>query len=337
MDMNKIDLEDLANKVIKELSNNNQDGQIRINTRFAIKGDGRSETGGWFVNIGKINNIECRFNIWLDLMSGWSERKISYHIHFNRLKDFNEFLIQNNLNNSVLEVTYDRGSKEATNNIRRNNIWVIEPSLKKEHFGQPVKELNYGANDRNSGDFYYGIYDLNETINDDLVDRIVTFFRNFVEINETEIDPPIAGDIGEIINDTSLPDTEKKQLIKTRLGQGQFRQNVIKQWKEACAVTGCNETSILIASHIKPWKVCDNQERLDPYNGLLLSPNVDKLFDMGLISFADNGDIIIWDEIAETAKKLGVTPSDTLNKDLLTDQHRIYLQLHRKYFDFDIS
>ncbi len=42
---------------------------------------------------------------------------------------------------------------------------------------------------------------------------------------------------------------------------------------------------MLIASHIKPWAKCDsNAERVDKYNGLLLAPTYDKLFDCGLIT-----------------------------------------------------
>ena len=105
----------------------------------------------------------------------------------------------------------------------------------------------------------------------------------------TDID--IESDIDEIIrsNDNS---TDKKRLITARLGQGDYRKDLLYIWGK-CSVTSCATKELLIASHIKPWRVSDNQERLDPFNGLLLIATVDKAFDSGLISFNDDGSILI--------------------------------------------
>ena len=72
--------------------------------------------------------------------------------------------------------------------------------------------------------------------------------------------------------------TERDALTKARLGQGLFRHRVAER-EPACRVTGLKRQEFLVASHIKPWRDCDNSERLDGANGLLLSPHVDKLFD----------------------------------------------------------
>lgn len=87
----------------------------------------------------------------------------------------------------------------------------------------------------------------------------------------------------EIINDTSLSVTEKEVLIKSRIGQGKFRQNLINYW-QGCSVTQCDNYPLLMASHIMPWRKADNRQRIDLFNGLLLTPNLDKLFDKGFIS-----------------------------------------------------
>lgn len=95
------------------------------------------------------------------------------------------------------------------------------------------------------------------------------------------------------IEESDLSQTEKDALIKIRVGQGWFRQALIKRWG-SCAVTQCKDPSFLIASHIKPWSECITRaERLSPDNGLLLSPNLDKAFDRGLISFNDNFKILL--------------------------------------------
>jgi hypothetical protein len=95
-----------------------------------------------------------------------------------------------------------------------------------------------------------------------------------------------------VIQDESLKLTEKRSLVLARRGQGQFRQRVIIFEKE-CRVTGVVATDLLIASHIKPWKAASNDERLNGHNGLLLSPHVDKLFDSGLVSFENSGQLLV--------------------------------------------
>ena len=94
--------------------------------------------------------------------------------------------------------------------------------------------------------------------------------------------------------------TERKELITLRVGQGFYRQELIKKFDNKCAVTGINLEEILIASHIIPWRHSNDEERLDVENGILLSPLYDALFDKNLISFQDNGDIIISKQIQDT-------------------------------------
>ena len=83
--------------------------------------------------------------------------------------------------------------------------------------------------------------------------------------------------------------TERRGLITSRVGQGYYRQEILKKWDRKCAVTGCTKEKILIASHIVAWKDSDDKEKLDPDIGILLTPNVDALFDKYLISFNENG------------------------------------------------
>ena len=94
--------------------------------------------------------------------------------------------------------------------------------------------------------------------------------------------------------------TERKELVTLRVGQGFYRQELIKKFDNKCAVTGINLKEILIASHIIPWRHSNDEERLDVENGILLSPLYDALFDKNLISFQDNGDIIISKQIQDT-------------------------------------
>lgn len=98
--------------------------------------------------------------------------------------------------------------------------------------------------------------------------------------------------VDQILNDESLTETVREQLIMARVGQGKFRSRV-EMVSPACRVTGVSDGNFLIASHIKPWRVCSNEERMDGNNGLMLSPHIDQLFDEGYISFEDDGSLIV--------------------------------------------
>ncbi|MCX2573643.1 HNH endonuclease [Pedobacter sandarakinus] len=93
------------------------------------------------------------------------------------------------------------------------------------------------------------------------------------------------GDVVEILASAAMV-TEKQTLMLMRIGQGKYREDLIKIWGE-CSISKFPDVSLLVASHIQPWRKRVNQERIDPYNGLLLLPNYDKVFDKGLIKFLE--------------------------------------------------
>ena len=124
--------------------------------------------------------------------------------------------------------------------------------------------------------------------------------------------------------------TEKDALIKSRLGQGRYRTGVRAVWKDRCAVTGMRNVCLLHASHIKPWKDSTNKEKLDGYNGLLLTPNLDKAFDRGLIAFDDHGRILLSTRLPrKDAKILGIGMESKLSN--VPAEMARYLRYHRRY------
>lgn len=130
----------------------------------------------------------------------------------------------------------------------------------------------------------------------------------------------------EIQLNQELASTEREQLVRSRVGQGTFRLQVLDREK-SCRLTGVSDKRFLIASHIKPWKDCSNAERLDGSNGLMLAPHVDKLFDRGWITFQDNGDLLVADAAKEIVSAWGLTSS--LNVGSFTLEQRRYLSHHR--------
>ena len=128
-------------------------------------------------------------------------------------------------------------------------------------------------------------------------------------------------------NIPNLSQTEKNQIVAARIGQGLFRRNLIYECV-ICPITGVNDSRFLIASHIKPWRVSDDREKLSGSNGLLLSPHIDHLFDEGWISFGDKEDILVSNKITP-----GLTSAWAIDVDhkigKFTDSQSEFLEFHR--------
>jgi hypothetical protein len=133
-------------------------------------------------------------------------------------------------------------------------------------------------------------------------------------------------DIAKIKKRTDLFPTLKEALIQARRGQGTFRQDLMNYWG-GCAVVGCTASSVLRASHIKPWSKSSDQERLDAANGLLLTANLDVLFNDGLITFDPDGSMLISERLSSQDRAL-LQLRGTLRKSL-TPLQQTYLRFHR--------
>lgn len=136
----------------------------------------------------------------------------------------------------------------------------------------------------------------------------------------------IITEIKAVENDNTIKVTEKDSIVKSRIGQGIFRKGLIEYW-HGCAISQCPLTWMLIASHIKPWRDADNQERLDAYNGLLLLPNYDKLFDLGYISFNSKGKIM-YSRLLDKFDRETIGLTNNLHLVKLEEQHLKYLKYH---------
>jgi hypothetical protein len=127
--------------------------------------------------------------------------------------------------------------------------------------------------------------------------------------------------------------TEAERLVIQRIGQNVFRDALMDYWGGRCPLTGISEPALLRASHIVPWSDCDDAQRLDVHNGLLLSALWDAAFDQGLVSFADDGSARASPKLYEVARTaLGVDAVPPLRG--LQDAHRANLALHRTRHGF---
>ena len=123
--------------------------------------------------------------------------------------------------------------------------------------------------------------------------------------------------------------TEAERLVVQRIGQDVFRQGLLEYWEGRCVITGLDMPELLRASHIKPWADCDTDaERLDIFNGLLLAPQLDAVFDAGFITIANDGTVLPSDQLPTNAwSALGL--HRTLKVHGLHGSHEHYLPWHR--------
>jgi predicted restriction endonuclease len=133
-------------------------------------------------------------------------------------------------------------------------------------------------------------------------------------------------DVQVVLSDRSVPETMRQQLVQSRVGQGLFRFNVLRL-ESACRVTGVKDPDFLIASHVKPWKVSDNSERLDGANGLMLAPHIDRLFDRGFISFSNDGSLLVSQKLPESVLKAWSITVPVIKKPLSPAQ-QVFMRYH---------
>lgn len=135
----------------------------------------------------------------------------------------------------------------------------------------------------------------------------------------------------EEIDTSNKPEAIKEKLISSRLGQGKYREKLLEEIP-FCPFTKINDERLLRASHIKPWVQSNDKEKVDPKNGLILSPTYDVLFDRGFITFKDDGTLIVSPFISPmNQKRLNIKTGKKVQINMFFDKKRLaYLDYHRK-------
>lgn len=143
-----------------------------------------------------------------------------------------------------------------------------------------------------------------------------------MQLGEEPVDYAVLSEAG--MNSIDRAVTTKSRGIAQRL----FRGNLLRLWQGSCAVTSVQEPRVLRSGHIKPWADSNVQEKVDHFNGLLLIPNLDALFNEGLISFQNDGRILMsQDWRADDKRRMHVTPDLRLRT--VHPESCRYLEYHR--------
>lgn len=160
-----------------------------------------------------------------------------------------------------------------------------------------------------------------------LLRRAASLSRALPSQAASDYQQAVAAELSEL--PAGIVGTEVERMVRQRVGQNKFRDAMLDYWGGACAVTGVAIPEVLRASHAKPWAECaTDAERLDVFNGFLLSANLDALFDRFLISFDEQGLLVTAPVLAGTdLQPLGISPGMKLR--WVNALHQPYLTLHR--------
>lgn len=129
--------------------------------------------------------------------------------------------------------------------------------------------------------------------------------------------------------------TTIEKIVKVRVGQQRFKRDVLNDCGRVCPFTNITDESLLIAGHIKPWAKSNDEEKLDPKNGLLFTPTFDRMFNNGFISFKNDTKLIVSPLVSSrTASLLGIQSDMELPIPLLGNSHkgrRDFMEYHRNF------
>ncbi len=138
--------------------------------------------------------------------------------------------------------------------------------------------------------------------------------------------------IDEEIEQAELNDDEKEAVLNVRLNQDSFRKRLYRRYGKCC-LCRIHSKSLLTASNLKPWNECTPDEKLDVDNGFMFCPNHARLFEIGLISFTDDGTIMISNDLDEVDRVyVNVRPNMRIE---IRDGNRKYLKYHREHIFAD--
>ena len=216
------------------------------------------------------------------------------------------------------DMTFNGGNKALLEHKQSNKRGFLFEKTNKSGFYQFVNELKL------DGYEYFISRDKEENHRNSIKFRLVSVSNYQTIISGAETN-------AKEFNSSKPNRTERKGLVTSRVGQGTYRKELIEKWGGKCAVTNSSTKQILIASHIVPWSESNDYERMDKENGILLSPLYDALFDRHLISFSDEGIILISKKLEhQEIQTLGIKSDSTIR---VTEGMKAYLQRHRKIFN----
>lgn len=158
------------------------------------------------------------------------------------------------------------------------------------------------------------------------------YWKLFVDYDKLDAEDALVFNYGKLKDEqpkVAKPTKKEAEYNRARIGQGKYRELLLEECVY-CPITMINDERLLIASHIKPWAVSTDKEKIDPKNGFILSPLYDKLFDKGLITFTDDKRLIVSNWISPSnIRRMNLENDKYYPKMPIDDSRMRYLEYHR--------
>lgn len=216
-----------------------------------------------------------------------------------------------------LQTVPDEVMKER--DLKSHNFYNV---FSEQVFLVPPEERDFQVDGMGHSNIWYGDKDKGQIVDT----AVIEYIKNYGSEYEKRI---------AVINEgvDNAVGAEKDAIVKVRINQDKFRTGLLRKFNGKCCLCGVDEDSVLVASHIKPWRQSDEYEKLDLDNGLLLCPNHDRLFDKGFISFDDTGTILISHRLSDN-NKIFMNAHGGMNIEI-TGDNREYIRYHRNNIFLD--
>jgi putative restriction endonuclease len=163
-------------------------------------------------------------------------------------------------------------------------------------------------------------------------DDIYYYFKIFIDYKSDIVSYVISDEkhqLESIRESAVITERKKETLIQARIGQGEYRRKLLEECP-FCIFTMVNDERLLIASHIKPWSKSNDKEKIDPKNGLALTPTYDSLFDRGFISFNEDKTLIVSPWLSPmNQKRLQIHDGKLISRLPVDGRRNAYLAYHR--------
>ncbi len=254
----------------------------------------------------------------------------------------------NAIKSEYFKPTYDYRGKEEMPNLWRGRMTAIENLEDIIFFNVYDQDQIVGPRGYlNSNDFGYQfireislplvsyISVMKVTPNKNKKD-ILFYWKLFVDYDMLNAEDALVFNYGKQKVDNEnpqikMPTKKDAEFSRARLGQGKYREALLEECV-FCPITMINDERLLIASHIKPWAISNNKEKIDPKNGFILSPLYDKLFDKGLISFSDDKRLLVSNWLSPSnIRRMGLENEKYYPKIPIDNQRIEYLNYHRSF------
>ena len=164
------------------------------------------------------------------------------------------------------------------------------------------------------------------------IQTVDTVARNLADLKLAMLD--------DVMGEEQMTDVEKQQylddVVRTRnpAVQNQFRKGLLENNEHICPICGFSFEKFLIASHIRPYAKCeDTYDAINHFNGLLMCPNHDRLFEDAkyMTIHYKTGEILLSEE-AKRSKDYSCLDGLSISRTYVDCERRHYLEWHNTRF-----